>query len=159
MKNSIYNLSKNDLKIFLKSNEFESFRADQIWNWLYVKGIENFSSMANISKELLTALEKNFSLKSLDIKKCFKSKDGTIKWLLSLNDNRDIETVYIPEENRSTICISSQVGCTLSCAFCHTGTMKFIRNLDASEIVGQVLKVKNELKDWHLKTEKKRLQI
>ena len=157
MTNSIYNLSKSDLKIFLKNNGFEAFRADQIWNWLYVKGVQRFSSMGNISKQLLIILEKNFSIKPLDIKKCFKSKDGTIKWLFSLNDNRDIETVYIPEENRSTICISSQVGCTLSCAFCHTGTMKFIRNLDSSEIIGQVLKVKNELNDWQLKTEDKKV--
>ena len=120
MTNSIYNLSKSDLKIFLKNNGFEAFRADQIWNWLYVKGVQSFSSMGNISKQLLIILEKNFSIKPLDIKKCFKSKDGTIKWLFSLNDNREIETVYIPEENRSTICISSQVGCTLSCTFCHS---------------------------------------
>ena len=155
--NNIYDISKEDLKTFLKKKSFDTYRADQIWNWLYVKGVRRFANMANISKDLVVLLENHFIFDFPSIKKCLKSKDGTIKWVYALKDNREIETVFIPEKKRNTICISSQVGCTLSCSFCHTGTMKFIRNLDVSEIVGQVLKTKFELNDWQLKTEEKKI--
>ncbi len=157
MTDNIYNQSKKDLKNYLKNNSFDAYRVDQIWNWLYVKGVDKFSDMKNVSNNLIKLLEQNFYFHYPKTKTCLKSKDGTIKWLLTLHDNREIETVYIPEEKRNTVCISSQVGCTLSCSFCHTGTMKFIRNLEVSEIVGQVLKVKNDLQDWQLKTEEKKV--
>ena len=91
---------------------------------------------------------KSLHERSHKVNKNILSKDGTIKWLFELSDGKEVETVYIPEKNRGTICISSQVGCTLSCSFCHTGTMKFLRNLTMSEILGQVIHVKNELKAY-----------
>merc|ERR1712078_150487 len=113
--------------------------------------------MVNISKNLLAVLQENFHFDFPKVKKCFKSQDGTIKWLFTLQDNKEIETVYIPDKNRGTICISSQVGCALSCSFCHTGTMKFSRNLSTSEILGQVMYVKNFFKDWSNKSDKKKI--
>ncbi len=157
LKKNIYNITKEELKSFLKVKEIPSYRADQIWNWLYVKGVLEFSQMKNLSKSLIDIIDKSFYIEKLKYSKRFISKDGTIKWLFLLKDNREIETVYIPEEKRGTICVSSQVGCTLSCSFCHTGTMKFIRNLDLSEIVQQVLNVKHELNDWHKNTEDRKV--
>ena len=157
LKKNIYNITKEELKAFLRAKEIPSYRADQIWNWLYVRGVIDFSQMKNLSKSLIDIIEKSFYIEKLKYSKRFISKDGTIKWLFLLKDNREIETVYIPEKKRGTICVSSQVGCTLSCSFCHTGTMKFIRNLDLSEIVQQVLNVKHELNDWHNNTEDKKV--
>ena len=145
LKKNIFNLTKEDLKFFLTENNFDAYRSEQIWNWLYVKGIRNFSEMKNISNDLKKILEEKFFIEFLSHSKCFKSKDGTIKWLFKLKDKREVETVFIPEKKRGTICVSSQVGCTLSCSFCHTGTMKFIRNLEMSEIIGQLLTVKHYL--------------
>jgi len=157
LKENIYNLSIEELKSFLIDLGEKPFRANQIWNWLYVKGIDNIEEISNISKILLKKINEKFYIPKLKVKKYFQSKDGTRKWLFQLDDGREIETVFIPEENRGTVCISSQVGCTLSCSFCHTGTMKFIRNLNMSEILGQIMQVKAELDDWNKNSEKKRV--
>ncbi|CAN5154696.1 23S rRNA (adenine(2503)-C(2))-methyltransferase RlmN [soil metagenome] len=128
-------------------------RVRQIWSWLYHRGVTSFADMTDISKDLRVALERHFSLTRLDIVTEQKSSDGTRKWLLRLAPDakaarHEIEMVYIPEEDRGTLCISSQVGCTLTCSFCHTGTQRLVRNLTAAEIVGQVLLARDRLEEW-----------
>ena len=128
-------------------------RASQIWNWLYVRGASSFELMTTISKELRAELAGLFDISRLEIVTEQKSTDGTIKWLLQLPPDElgrrhEIETVYIPEEDRGTLCISSQVGCTLTCTFCHTGTQTLVRNLTAGEIAGQVLLARDRLGEW-----------
>ncbi len=128
-------------------------RASQIWNWLYVRGVNSFADMTTISKELRTDLANHFDLSRLEIVTEQISTDGTRKWLLrlppdELGRRHEIETVYIPEEDRGTLCISSQVGCTLTCTFCHTGTQTLVRNLTAGEIAGQILVARDRLKEW-----------
>ena len=157
MKENIYNLSFTELKSFFIGLDEKTFRADQIWNWLYVKGIDEFSGLKNISKNVVKKINEKFYLSQFKVSKSLLSKDGTRKWLFELEDGKEIETVYIPDKNRGTICVSSQVGCSLSCSFCHTGTMKFSRNLNTSEILGQVIYVKNFLKDWNNKSDKKKI--
>jgi 23S rRNA (adenine2503-C2)-methyltransferase len=129
-------------------------RVIQLWRWLYITGATSFDQMTDVSKELRTALEARFSLDRPEIVAEQVSVDGTRKWLLRLpkrgHDSRapEIETVYIPEADRGTLCISSQVGCTLTCSFCHTGTQRLVRNLEASEIVGQILLARDRIGDW-----------
>jgi len=128
-------------------------RVGQIWNWLYVRGASGFDQMTSVSKELRAALAEKFTLARPDIVAEQVSVDGTRKWLLRLpgeNVGRphEVECVYIPETDRGTLCVSSQVGCTLNCSFCHTGTQRLVRNLTAGEIVGQVMVARDRLGDW-----------
>jgi 23S rRNA (adenine2503-C2)-methyltransferase len=123
-------------------------RASQIWSWAYVRGATDFAAMTDIAKELRGELAATFSLARPGIVTEQVSVDGTRKWLLRLADGKEIETVYIPEEDRGTLCISSQVGCTLTCSFCHTGTQRLVRNLTAGEIVGQIALARDRLGDW-----------
>jgi 23S rRNA (adenine2503-C2)-methyltransferase len=123
-------------------------RVSQLWNWLYVRGATDFERMSNVGKSLRGALAEHFSLARPEIVTEQVSTDGTRKWLLKLADGREVETVYIPEQDRGTLCISSQVGCTLTCSFCHTGTQRLVRNLTASEIVGQIMLARDRLGDW-----------
>ena len=157
MKENIYNSSFAELKSFFIKSDEKTFRADQLWNWLYVKGIAEFSGLNNISKNVINKINNKYYFSHFKVSKSLLSKDGTRKWLFELEDGKEIETVYIPDKNRGTICVSSQVGCSLSCSFCHTGTMKFSRNLSTSEILGQVMYVKNFLKDWSSKSNKKKI--
>jgi 23S rRNA (adenine2503-C2)-methyltransferase len=123
-------------------------RVRQLWNWLYVQGARDFTGMTNIGKELRAELEHGFTLERPEIVTEQISTDGTRKWLLRLADGKEVETVYIPEADRGTLCISSQVGCTLTCSFCHTGTQKLVRNLTPPEIVGQILIARDRIGDW-----------
>ena len=123
-------------------------RVGQLWNWLYVQGATDFQRMTNIAKEFRAELDRSFSLARPEIVTEQVSLDGTRKWLLRLDDGKEVETVYIPEEDRGTLCISSQVGCTLTCSFCHTGTQKLVRNLTPAEIVGQFVVARDRLGDW-----------
>ena len=132
-------------------DEHLNMRLNQIWGWLYQKGVTEFSQMTNISKEVRLILQQHFDIALPKIVKKNVSKDGTRKYLLSLSGKHEIETVFIPETDRGTLCISSQVGCTLTCSFCHTGTQKLVRNLTASEIVGQILLARHDLQDWPTK--------
>ena len=118
-------------------------RVQQIWHWLYVRGISDFADMRNISKDLIALLEEHFTIARPEMVEEQISNDGTRKWLFRFPPRGagrpvEIETVYIPEEGRGTLCVSSQVGCTLTCSFCHTGTQKLVRNLTAEEIVSQL---------------------
>jgi 23S rRNA (adenine2503-C2)-methyltransferase len=128
-------------------------RMRQVWSWAYNRGVNSFLDMTDISKELRQRLDATFSLARPEIVTEQVSSDGTRKWLLRLapderGGRHEIETVYIPEEDRGTLCISSQVGCTLTCSFCHTGTQRLVRNLTAGEIVGQVLVARDRLEEW-----------
>jgi len=129
-------------------------RAGQLWSWIYVRGARSFADMSDVSKELRRQLEQSYSLERMHIVREQLSQDGTRKWLLRLakrghaTSMPEIETVYIPEAERGTLCISSQIGCTLTCSFCHTGTQRLVRNLEAAEIVGQILLAKDRLGDW-----------
>ena len=157
MRENIYNTSFAELKSFFIDLDEKAFRADQLWNWLYVKGIDELSGLNNISKNIINKINEQYYLSQFKVSRSLLSQDGTRKWLFELEDGKEIETVYIPEKNRGTICVSSQVGCSLSCSFCHTGTMKFSRNLSTSEILGQVMYVKNILNDWDNKSDKKKI--
>jgi 23S rRNA (adenine2503-C2)-methyltransferase len=128
-------------------------RVQQIWQWLYVRGAQDFDAMTTLSKELRAALAERFTLARPDVVAEQVSVDGTRKWLLRLPGETgsapyEVECVYIPETDRGTLCISSQVGCTLTCTFCHTGTQRLVRNLTAGEIVGQVVLARDRLNDW-----------
>ncbi|MCM2293369.1 23S rRNA (adenine(2503)-C(2))-methyltransferase RlmN [Allorhizobium sp. BGMRC 0089] len=128
-------------------------RVSQLWNWLYVRGVSDFDHMTNVAKELREKLKANFSIARPEIVQEQVSNDGTRKWLLRFPPRGagrpvEVECVYIPEEGRGTLCISSQVGCTLTCTFCHTGTQKLVRNLTAEEILSQLLLARDRLGDF-----------
>ncbi len=129
-------------------------RVSQLWSWIYVRGVTSFDQMTDISKDLRARLEATYSLARPEIVSEQVSVDGTRKWLLRLPRRGreaqapEIETVYIPETDRGTLCISSQVGCTLNCSFCHTGTQRLVRNLEAQEIVGQIMLARDRIGDW-----------
>ena len=123
-------------------------RARQLWNWTYVHGARGFDAMTNLAKNFRAELAKNFTLGRPEIVSEQISSDGTRKWLLRTAPGIEFETVYIPEAGRGTLCVSSQVGCTLNCRFCHTGTQKLVRNLTPEEIVGQLLVARDSLNDW-----------
>ena len=123
-------------------------RRQQIWSWLYTHGVHDFDAMRNVAKTVRAGLAENFSLARLDVAQVQYSDDGTRKWLYRLGDGKEIETVYIPEAGRGTLCVSSQVGCTLACRFCHTGTQRLIRNLTTAEITGQLVAARDALDDW-----------
>ncbi len=123
-------------------------RLGQIWQWIYHWGVRDFDAMTNLAKDYRALLKTHFSIDLPQVVTRQVSADGTRKYLLRVAGGHEVETVYIPEENRGTLCISSQVGCTLTCSFCHTGTQKLVRNLTAGEIVGQVLVARDDLGEW-----------
>ena len=132
-------------------------RIQQLWHWLYVRGAREFDEMTSVSKELRAILAQHFTLARPAVVAEQVSVDGTRKWLLALPGEHpgeaphQVETVYIPDDGRGTLCVSSQVGCTLTCSFCHTGTQRLVRNLTAGEIVGQILLARDRLGDWQAK--------
>lgn len=123
-------------------------RASQLWHWIYYRGSRDFAEMTTLSKDLRERLAQRFSIGRPVASKDLQSTDGTRKWLLKFADGEEAECVHIPEEDRGALCVSSQVGCTLTCKFCHTGTMKLVRNLTAAEIVGQVMLARDHLNEW-----------
>ena len=123
-------------------------RVGQIWQWIYEKGVRDFAEMTNLAKPYRTLLAENFVLEVPEVVSKQVSLDGTRKYLMRIAGGHEVETVYIPEDGRGTLCISSQVGCTLTCSFCHTGTQKLVRNLTSAEIIGQVLVARDDLGEW-----------
>ncbi|MDP1881835.1 MAG: 23S rRNA (adenine(2503)-C(2))-methyltransferase RlmN, partial [Bradyrhizobium sp.] len=129
-------------------------RVQQLWHWMYVRGAQNFADMTSISKEMRAQLEAHFTVARPEVVAEQISSDGTRNWLLrlpsgdSVEKAHEVECVYIPETDRGTLCVSSQVGCTLTCSFCHTGTQRLVRNLTAGEIVGQIMVARDRLNDW-----------
>src|ERR1044072_1208326 len=132
----------------------QKMRVQQLWHWIYVRGAQSFDLMSSVSKELRARLDQTFTLARPEVVAEQVSVDGTRKWLLRLPGEvqgerpHEVECVYIPDTERGTLCVSSQVGCTLNCSFCHTGTQLLVRNLSAGEIVAQVLAARDSLGEW-----------
>ncbi|WP_435804183.1 23S rRNA (adenine(2503)-C(2))-methyltransferase RlmN, partial [Sphingomonas echinoides] len=145
-------LSKADLRMALETSQLDpkqaKLRAKQLWHWIYNRGVTDFALMTDISKAMQPWLEQRFTISRPQVVEAQVSTDGTRKWLLRTDDGNDYEMVFIPDADRGTLCVSSQVGCTLNCRFCHTGTMRLVRNLTPGEIVGQVMLARDALGEW-----------
>jgi 23S rRNA (adenine2503-C2)-methyltransferase len=138
-----------DALILAGTTEKQSkMRMGQIWQWIYQKGVRDFAEMTNLSKGYRALLAEKFVVEVPEVVTRQISDDGTRKYLVRIAGGHEVEVVYIPEEGRGTLCISSQVGCTLTCSFCHTGTQKLVRNLTAGEIIGQVMLARDDLGEW-----------
>jgi 23S rRNA (adenine2503-C2)-methyltransferase len=123
-------------------------RLNQVWQWVYHWGVRDFAEMTNLSKDYRKLLAEHFVIELPEVVTKQVSEDGTRKYLVRIAGGHEVEIVYIPEEDRGTLCVSSQVGCTLTCSFCHTGTQKLVRNLTAAEIIGQVMLARDDLDEW-----------
>jgi 23S rRNA (adenine2503-C2)-methyltransferase len=123
-------------------------RAQQVWHWVYFRGIRDFTAMSNVTKDVRAMLAEHFYIGRPEVSTEQISEDGTRKWLVRFADGKEAEAVFIPEEDRGTLCVSSQVGCTLTCKFCHTGTQRLVRNLTAGEIIGQIMIARDSLGEW-----------
>lgn len=152
MKKDIRNIPQEEIKKFFSDNNLKEFRYKQLNEWLWKKGASSFDQMSSLSKNTRELLKTSFEFKSANIDKEFLSNDGTIKYSIKLHDNKLIEGVLIPSKKRVTACVSSQIGCGLSCKFCATGTLKLSRNLTAGEIFDQVFKLNEESKKTHNRT-------
>ena len=145
-------LSKDQLRSILEAEGLDpkqaKLRAKQLWHWIYNRGATRFDSMTDIAKAQRPWLEERFAISRPEVVTAQVSSDGTRKWLLRTGDGNEYEMVFIPDADRGTLCVSSQVGCTLNCRFCHTGTMRLVRNLEPSEIVGQVMLARDSLGEW-----------
>ena len=141
-------LDAADLEQAVVAAGLPKFRARQLWRWVWRHGLTSFEEMSDLGKPVRQTFSEMFSLARPAVTSRMVSSDGTIKWLLRFPDGNEAETVYIPDKDRGTLCVSSQVGCTLTCSFCHTGTQKLVRNLTAGEITGQVMLAMDELGDW-----------
>jgi len=123
-------------------------REAQLWQWIYRKGVREFDAMTNLARDYRALLAEHFTIEVPQIVSKAVSADGTRKYLVRINGGHEVETVYIPDADRGTLCVSSQVGCTLTCSFCHTGTQRLVRNLTAGEIVGQIMLARDDLGEW-----------
>ncbi|MEC9414839.1 MAG: 23S rRNA (adenine(2503)-C(2))-methyltransferase RlmN [Pseudomonadota bacterium] len=146
-------LNRKELKIVMEDMKVPekqiNMRVNQVWNWLYVKGAKTIEEMTDLSKDFRSEFKNKYNLVRPEISKHEVSSDGTQKWLIQFPDKSEIETVFIPDDSRGTLCVSSQVGCTLNCTFCYTGTQRLVRNLTSQEIVNQLLIAKDSLKEWN----------
>jgi 23S rRNA (adenine2503-C2)-methyltransferase len=147
-KQNLIGISREALLAQFKELGLPAFRVQQVWNWLYHHGVRNIHDMQNLSAPNREILQNHYEIYRPKINTAQSSTDGTQKWLLSFSDNQEAETVHIPEVDRGTLCISSQIGCTLTCSFCHTGTQKLVRNLTSAEIVGQVMVARDVFNEW-----------
>ncbi len=145
---NLIGLSRDELKEHLVSRDVPAYRVQQLWNWLYHHGVITFDRMVNIPKPVRQLLSDSFVIERPKIATAQASTDGTQKWLLQFSDGQEAETVHIPEVDRGTLCVSSQIGCTLTCKFCHTGTQTLVRNLESSEIVGQMMIARDVFGEW-----------
>ena len=150
-------LDQPQLEDAITSYGLPAFRARQIWRWIWRHGVTSFDDMTDLARPVRQELAAAFMVSRPVVTRRMVSRDGTIKWLLRFPDGNEAETVYIPEDDRGTLCISSQVGCTLTCTFCHTGTQKLVRNLTVAEITGQIMLAMDELGDWPAGKEDRRL--
>ena len=145
-------LSKEQIRGELETAGLEprqaKLRAKQLWHWIYNRGVTDFAAMSDIAKPQRGWFAERFVISRPEVVEAQVSSDGTRKWLLKTHDGHDFEMVFIPDADRDTLCVSSQVGCTLNCRFCHTGTMQLVRNLEAGEIVGQVMLARDALGEW-----------
>src|SRR5690349_15610596 len=145
-------LSKDQIRDAFEAAGLEprqaKLRAKQVWHWIYNRGVTDFANMSDVAKAQRGWFADRFTIARPEVVEAQVSSDGTRKWLLKTHDGHDFEMVFIPDADRGTLCVSSQVGCTLNCRFCHTGTMQLVRNLTAGEIVGQVMLARDALGEW-----------
>jgi 23S rRNA (adenine2503-C2)-methyltransferase len=154
---ALLGLSRAELAAALAELGEKPFRAKQLWHWIYHRGVTSFAAMTDLGKELRRKLEERYVVGRPAVVREQTSSDGTRKWLMAFADGQKAETVFIPEEDRGAVCISSQVGCTLTCRFCHTGTQRLVRNLTAAEIVGQFMVARDSYGEWPTPTDERRL--
>ena len=147
-KRMLVGLSREELTDLMKEIGEPAFRARQLWHWIYHRGETDFEKMTTLAKPFRKALAERYEVGRPGVSVDRQSIDGTRKWLLKFADGQEAEAVHIPEEDRGTLCVSSQVGCTLTCKFCHTGTQRLVRNLSAGEIVGQVMNARDAIGEW-----------
>ena len=151
-KTELVGLPRDDIRRVLEEQGLEpkqaKLRAKQIWHWIYNRGVSDFEAMTDIAKAQKPWLIERFAITRPEVVEAQVSTDGTRKWLLKTHDGHEFEMVFIPDADRGTLCVSSQVGCTLNCRFCHTGTMQLVRNLEPNEIVGQVMLARDALGEW-----------
>ena len=145
---NLIGLSREELAAEMAQLGEKPFRTRQLWHWMYERGAADFAAMTTLAKGLRQKLAAHFTLARPSIANRQTSNDGACKWLLEFADGNEAETVYIPEEDRGALCVSSQVGCTLTCSFCHTGTQRLVRNLSAQEIVGQMMLARDAYGEW-----------
>ena len=147
-KRNLVGLSVEELTEALTSLGLEIFRVKQVWSWIYFHGATDFAAMTTLAKPVRDQLAEHFTVARPTVTQDQKSEDGTRKWLVRMSDGQEVECVHIPETDRGALCVSSQVGCTLTCRFCHTGTQRLVRNLEAGEIVMQVMLARDALNEW-----------
>ncbi len=145
---NLVGLSRPELEAEMVAFGLEKFRARQLWHWIYHRGSTDFAAMTTLAKPVRDRLAEAYAVLRPTVVRDLSSTDGTRKWLLRMPDGQEVESVHIPEEDRGTLCVSSQVGCTLTCRFCHTGTQRLVRNLTAAEIVAQVMLARDALGEW-----------
>jgi 23S rRNA (adenine2503-C2)-methyltransferase len=148
VRKDLVGLGRDDLAAEMKDMGAAPFRARQLWHWIYHRGATDFAAMTSLSKGFRAELSARYVIGRPAVARALASGDGTRKWLLRFADGQEVECVHIPEEDRGTLCVSSQVGCTLTCKFCHTGTQRLVRNLTAVEIVAQVMLARDALGEW-----------
>ncbi len=154
---NLMGMDREDLADALAPLDVKPFRARQVFQWIYNRGVTDFDDMTNLSKGLRADLAARFRIDRIAVNTEQRSTDGTRKWLVRFDDAQEAETVHIPETDRGTLCVSSQVGCTLTCSFCHTGTQKLVRNLEAREIVGQIMLARDAFGEWPSPSEDRQL--
>jgi 23S rRNA (adenine2503-C2)-methyltransferase len=154
---NLVGLTRDELAQEMASFGAEKFRAQQLWQWIYNRGATDFTVMTSLSKKFAASLAERYVVARPDVTRDLASIDGTRKWLLKFPDGQEVESVHIPEDDRGTLCVSSQVGCTLTCKFCHTGTQVLVRNLTPAEIVGQVMNARDKLGEWPSPAEDRQL--
>ncbi|MCH7889721.1 MAG: 23S rRNA (adenine(2503)-C(2))-methyltransferase RlmN, partial [Proteobacteria bacterium] len=145
---NLVGLDRGELAAEMAALGEKPFRVSQLWHWIYHRGAVGFDEMTTLAKPFRAKLAERYVIARPAVARAETSLDGTRKWLLAMGDGREVECVHIPAEDRGALCLSSQVGCTLTCRFCHTGTQPLVRNLDAGEIVGQVLVARDALGEW-----------
>ena len=145
---NLIGIPRAQLNDMLVERGHKPFRTKQLWQWLYWHGVTDFDAMTNLSKDFRQKLADEFVIERPQVSEALNSVDGTAKWLLKFPDGNEVETVHIPEADRGTLCVSSQVGCTLTCKFCHTGTQRLVRNLTAAEVVGQMVLARDAFGEW-----------
>jgi len=145
---NLIGMGRKEMELALTEIGEPRYRASQLFQWVYNRGVTDFNEMTNMTKSLRSKLSNRFKISRPIISRNLESIDGTQKWLIKLSDGNEIETVHIPEDDRGTLCVSSQIGCTLNCKFCHTGTQRLVRNLSPMEIVEQIMVARDHLSEW-----------
>jgi len=154
---ALVGLSREQMKDAVAALGEKPFRAKQLWHWIYHRGAREFAAMSDLSKGFRARLEDHHIVGRAAVAREQTSVDGTRKWLMQYSDGQKAETVFIPEEDRGAVCVSSQVGCTLTCRFCHTGTQRLVRNLTPFEIVGQFMTARDSYGEWPTPTDERRM--